>query len=96
MAWELDYIVQPTGIDRHWETPMEVYLYLLFNPHERNRIRHEINTQWGYRTTSVRIIHPCTSKIRLQANMGDKSFVTQLHYLLKDEGIVLEEAGIEQ
>jgi len=96
MAWGLDYFAEPAGIDRYWQTPMEVYLYLLFTPHERNRIRHEINSQWSYQMKAIRVFHHCTSEIRLQPHMGDQSFVTQLHYLLKDEGIVLEEAGIEQ
>jgi hypothetical protein len=92
MAWGYDYIVQPKGFDQKWTTPMELYLYLLYNPHERERIRHEINTHWYYRESSIRIYHPCTSEIRLQPHMGDQSFVTQLHCLLKDEGIILKEA----
>ena len=94
MTRGINYVPQPTGIDRNWQTPMEVYLYLLYTPHERSRIQNEINAHWSYGTTSVRVIHRCTAEIRLPPHMGDQSFIAQLYYLLKDEGITFEDSTV--
>ena len=95
MAGGLFYIPQPTGIDRNWQTPMEVYLYLLYTPHERQRIRQEVNILQSNPMSSIRVIHRCTNEIRLRPHMGDQSFITQLYCLLEDEGITFQEPHVE-
>jgi len=80
------YIVEPAGIDRYWQTPLEVYYYLLFNPVERNRVQHLINRYWHHRRhIPVRINHRCTMSIRLLPWTSDQAFVNQLNRLIRNE-----------
>lgn len=88
------YSPLPEGIDRYWQTPVELYFYLLHTPHERQRIQGDINRLWSHRKKAVRIIHQCSAEIKLPPNTGDLAFVRQLSNLLEDEGIYHQPKGM--
>jgi len=80
------YTAAPAGIDRYWQTPLEVYTYLLYTPHERIRIQNVISQFWRHRRhVPVRIYHRCTTNIRLFAWTMDHEFVKQLRKLINYE-----------
>ena len=80
------YFAEPNGIDRFWQTPLELYYYLLYNPSERRRLQGIINSYWSHRhRVPVQIYHHCTTAIRLLPQTTDQAFVSQLHQLLEEE-----------
>ena len=88
-AYSQSYFAEPFGIDRFWQTPLEVYYYLLYNPFERIRLQGIINFYWLHRRrVPVRIYHRCTATIRLFPNTSDQDFVSQLLHLVDEERFV--------
>ena len=61
------YFAEPYRIDRFWQTPLEVYYYLLYNPSKRRRLQWIITTYWSHRQqVPVQIYHHCTATIRVR------------------------------
>ena len=86
------YIPYPIGIDYTWDTAAHVYLHLLHNPMERERLIHEVRALGGGKYLTVIIGHRCLpKKLLLGANDSDPGFLDSIrNRLAADEAIFIE------